>query len=363
VSVGDLRDRVAHLLDVGRGDEAVELLSEHLTAQPNDWYALCQLAWAHHVRNDSAAMSQAADAAVGAAPDQEWGHRLASIAALWRRNRTKAVTHAQEAVRLEPENWHARHSLSRALLDSKQKESAYKQALEAVRLAPLEAQVHLQVSVAAHACRRRDVADAALQKALELDPLYGQALSVKAAREVDKKRLGAAVQSVLGALRVDPQSQTGHDVLASVMTSLLLRLFGVTALGGMIVAGILLAGRGGYIPPYWPRALAGIVFIGIVQGVAWLTLRHLPPAARRLAVRGIWRGRRLVASAIFGFAAVCLIVIAFAPFDVAFAAAAAGGIVLIGLFRLGQLAGVVVLAVAAFRAGRRLVRRRSKHDG
>jgi tetratricopeptide (TPR) repeat protein len=357
----DLQDRVTHLLDIGRGDEALALLTKHLGAHPDDWYALCQLAWAHHVRDDSAAMSDAADAAVGAAPDQEWAHRLASVAALWRGDRAKALRHAKEAVRLAPENWHARHSLSRALLEMRQKQAAHEEAHSAVRLAPLEAQAHLQLSVAADACRYREEADAALQRALELNPHYGQALNVKAARELRKRKLGRAAASMIDALRLDPQSEVGHENLAALMAALLFRLYGVTVLCCIAVAIMLFAGRSGAIPPYWPRAAAGLVFIGLIVGVGWLTVRHVPATARRrlASLPRLWRGRRLVAPVVFGTAALCLIVIAFLPSDIAFAVALVGGGALIVLFRIFQGAFIIWVVFAAGRAGFRFARRLS----
>lgn len=364
MNAGYVRDRVTHLLDIGRGDAAVELLSEHLAAEPNDWYALCQLAWAHHVRSDRDAMSEAANAAVGAAPDQEWAHRLASTAALWRGDRVTAVTHAREAVRLTPENWHARYSLSRALLDAKETESAHEHALAAVRLAPLEAQAHLQLSVVADACRYREEADAALQRALELDPQYGQALNVKAARDLKRRKLGRAARSVIDALRLDPQSDLGQENLAALIAALMYRLYGVTVLCCIAVAVLLIAGRSGAIPAYWPRASAGLVFIGLIAGVAWLTLRHVPARTRRHLAAKIrtWRGFRLIAPLVFGLGALCLIVIAFMPSPLAFGVVVAGGVVLVILVRILQGAFLIWVVVACFRAGYRLVRRLSRRD-
>jgi Flp pilus assembly protein TadD len=358
VSAGNLPDRAGHLIDLGRPDHAVELLSQHLAAQPDDWRALCELARAHLARDDGDAASRAADAAISAAPDQEWCHRLASSAELERNAYKAAVLHAQEAVRLRPEFWQTHYILSRALLLAKKNKLAYEQACRAVQLAPLEASAHLQLCVAADARGRRRESDAALRRALELDPLSPDTLNVKAIREFERNKLVPAAHSALGALRLNPQSEVGKDTLAALMTTLLLRLSAVTVLGGVVVAGVLLAGRAGAIPPYWPRATAGVVFIGIVLWVAWLTLRHVPPAARRLTASRILRGRRLVAPVILTAAAACLIAIAFTPFDVAFTAAAAGGIVLVVLFRIAQVAFLGYLVFIVIRAVWRFVGRR-----
>ncbi|HSV37910.1 MAG TPA: hypothetical protein VLI04_04045 [Nocardioidaceae bacterium] len=357
MTTGDAPDRAAHLVDLGRADQAVELLSQHLAAQPDDWFALCQLARAHLARDDAASAGFASQAAIRAAPDREWGHRLAAIAAMRREDHARAIAHAQEAVRLEPDTWQTRHTLSRAFLAAQRIWPAHEEARWAVHLAPLEAQAHLQLSIAAEARRYHEEADAALRQALQLDPLYPEALHYKASREMGRGRLGRAARTAMGAMRLDPDSEFGHENLSDLMNRLLIRLYIVTSLSGVVVGGLLVAGRQGALPAYWPRAVAGVLFAGVVVGVGWLTLRHVPPATRRhlAALPRTWRGVRLVAPAFFGVAAACLLAMAFLPSDVAMG----GGVLLVVLIRIGQIMFIVWLVVSVVRGVSRWLSRKN----
>jgi hypothetical protein len=154
-------------------------------------------------------------------------------------------------------------------------------------------------------------------------------------------------------LRLDPHSEVGHENLAAIMAALLLRLAAVTLVGGIVVAGLVV-----FSAPYWTRVLLGLVFIGTAFLVAWLTLRHVPAASRRLIAPRLLRRHRVVAPILLGLTAAALIAVAFMPSNIALHAAGVVAGVLFLIIRIGLLALpffiVRWLWRLLFRLGRRL---------
>src|SRR5205085_871130 len=76
-------------------------------------------------------------------PEEEWAHRLASLALGRLGRHADAIAAARQATRLDPENWRAQVRLALALLGSG---TAHRQAWQvagrAVELAPHEPEVH-----------------------------------------------------------------------------------------------------------------------------------------------------------------------------------------------------------------------------
>jgi tetratricopeptide (TPR) repeat protein len=101
--------RVEALIDLGRLDEARRLLVTVLAGDPMAAAALRLLAFCDYQRGDGPAAPEAADRAIAAEPENEWGHRLRAWALLLLGEPDAAMSAALETVRLEPEGWAGHH--------------------------------------------------------------------------------------------------------------------------------------------------------------------------------------------------------------------------------------------------------------
>jgi tetratricopeptide (TPR) repeat protein len=163
------------LIEVGRHAQARERLRRAVGADPASDEAWCLLALCHSALGQTEDMLAAADQAVLAAPDEEWGYRLRSYALTELNRPEDALTAAREAVRLAPENWktHAQLALALEALGLAECLGAAKRAAE---LGPDEPEAHFVLGhVSMGVLFVGDLAERSFQRALELDPGHARA--------------------------------------------------------------------------------------------------------------------------------------------------------------------------------------------
>src|SRR5690242_13012374 len=102
------------LLAVGRNAEAVAILQQAISAQPQDLRPRCHLSLALMRLEQYRHALKAAEDAAQLNPEAEWPHRLRSHILLRMRKRRPAVKAAREAVRLAPELPEALYTLASA---------------------------------------------------------------------------------------------------------------------------------------------------------------------------------------------------------------------------------------------------------
>lgn len=120
-----LAARARVLLDMGRPRDALPLLARAAAAEPGSARLHCLLALAYHNAGEAEKCVQAAETAIRAAPDGEWGHRLRANGLTRLPGRSgEALEAAQEAVRCAPREPRALYTLALALLKAGQVENA-----------------------------------------------------------------------------------------------------------------------------------------------------------------------------------------------------------------------------------------------
>lgn len=336
--------RAYSYVDLGRWRDAASELGRVLAGAPQSAEALCLLAQCQLQLGDDHAARRAIESALAVAPDDEWAHRLHSLALQRLGMHREAVAAAWEAVRLAPQiaDTHSRYAAALLQLGGPP-DVARAAADRAVELAPHSPGAHVVQGVAA-GCQGRVAEERdAYRRALALDPTHATALSNLAAIDANRGRLGGAARFLTAALRNDPHHASALALLDVVGVRLLRRLTVVTVLGGLVAALLALAERDGETSVGWMRAPVGIATLAVCALVARATLRHLPAGAH-LHLRGLPRRLgwidRLVGVALC-LATVSMAGAAFLPGDAA--ATAAVGVLLV--LRLGWVAA----AVGAFR--------------
>ncbi|HEX3977418.1 MAG TPA: tetratricopeptide repeat protein [Solirubrobacteraceae bacterium] len=164
-------EQAATLYDRRRTTEAIAVLRALLADDPHDLEALGLLGEAQLADHDPDGALATATTAIELDPERDLPHRQASIAASRRGLHRDAIAHAEEAVRLAPDDHRGFVALARALLRAKRDlERARHVAVRAIVIAPDEAESHLTFGMVSRAEGEAVAAEAAFRRVLRLDP-------------------------------------------------------------------------------------------------------------------------------------------------------------------------------------------------
>ncbi len=280
--------RASALLDVGRPDEAASVLVAALAGDPSNGEGWCLLASAHLERGQRAEALDCARRAIALHPDEEWPHRIASIASLRRMRSRESAREARECVRLAPGLAVAHAQLAEALSHGGVLcwREAARAAERAIGLAPDDALIHVMAGNVALRQRRRRLAERRFARALEIDPSHStalnnlsvvrlrrgltltaasgfvQAAALNPASDLPRRNLDAAVHYLLGYAAIllgGVAVVTAFDPIA-----------GLAALVLVACAGMLYARRARRIigPAAWNYAMSGPLQSGLGLFVA-----------------------------------------------------------------------------------------------
>jgi tetratricopeptide (TPR) repeat protein len=309
----DLVARARTLVELHRPDEAVRILGLALSQEPEHLAAWSWLAVAHDARGRPEEMLSAANRVVALAPDDETGHRLASIALAGLGQGREAVRAAAEAVRLDPTDY--RTHLQYALVASavpKLAPQALAAAHRARELNPHSANVAFALALASAAGGARDAEVAEhYRAALRLDPEHVNA-RINLTNLDRGTHLGRMAAGYAAVLRLDPGESIARGNLEVMGFRLLMRLAALAAFG--VLADALVAT--GEHEAAWspPRVVVGVLVLLLGAGYAAAVLRRVPTGAVvHLRSRLRHRGRVLYGSLVAGVVVAALLASSFTP--------------------------------------------------
>lgn len=298
MSVVETLQRAETLIELGRSEQAVELLGKALASEPNDAKLWCQLARAQLGLGRNQEVLEAAGQAIALAPDDEYGHRLASYALSEFGKHRQAAQAARECVRLAPDRWatHARLAETLAFTVRGRWGHARRAAERAVALAPDEPNAHLALAMVAFQSGRRRQARKILQQVLRLQPDNHFALHHLARLAWDSGKFGSAVTGFGDALSVKINQETIGQLARLRARLLFFRAFPLIVCGvsTMAILGAVAwqsahpgAARD-LVSPVVAMSIGGVVSALVVKAVVWgrlhrdirRQLRGLPRTAR-----------------------------------------------------------------------------------
>jgi Flp pilus assembly protein TadD len=199
-----LRSRAAKLTEVGRAAEAIPLLRQALTLSHQDATIHCELARAHLELKQFNEALRHSEAAIGAAPQAEWGHRLRAIILRQLGRDRDALASAQEAVRLAPEEPMAIETLVYAQLACNQTGLARESALFWLELAPDDADCRDALGRIALADRQPKAAEDHFRDAISLNPASARIMSNLGVALENQQRKNEALGCYDRAAKMDP---------------------------------------------------------------------------------------------------------------------------------------------------------------
>ncbi|HEY2673019.1 MAG TPA: tetratricopeptide repeat protein [Rugosimonospora sp.] len=275
--------RVDALLQLGRWEAAQQVLVPLAAGDPNSARIACLLARCHHLAQNWPAMLAEAERACALAPNDEWSHRLRSVALRGLARPAEAVAAARESVRLKPQLWQPYVALAEALLarqDTPSRSAARDAARQAFALAPNNDEVRVLAGRVDTALGDLRAARAHYEQVLAVSPEHVVARNNLAVLDLQRSRATAAagrIQAVVAASPDNPLFVRNAQVAATMWLS---RLH--TATSGLYLACWLTAAT---LPHSAVRdALAAAVAAGTVI-LTVLAYRRLPRGIARMVLR------------------------------------------------------------------------------
>lgn len=285
--------RVEHLLDLGRYQQALELVDVLLAEHPDGdvpgggsgLHGLAARGLLGLERPHPALV--AARREVASHPDDPWGHVLCSLALQETGDRDGAVHAALAAVARGPHWWatHVRYALAASLYPTLLRDAGAA-ARRAVALAPHEAETHFAVGLVEAALGRTAIARRAYTEVLRLEPDHAAALNNVTL--LDRRfRLVPAARLLNESLRSEPGNRLVADNVVRLGLRFTQRLLWAGLVGLMTT--VLVVG-GDPVDPgagelHWVGVLTGSLTL-LGMAVATIVVGRALPRGVRLLLRG-----------------------------------------------------------------------------
>ncbi len=268
--------RRARLLadDLGRPQEALEVLADAIAGDPENAQLWTLRAWAHlRLRNWDEAI-EAATVAARNDPGNEWAFRIMSAG--WRRRRhyPRAVAAAREAVRLAPHNPSTHAVLGEALSKTVTSWRAAGRAMaRALELAPNDPGILSAAGSAALSRRRPRLAETYYRRALALRPDDAAIRNDLALAQGRSLRFRSAVLGYTDALAINPNQQLSYTNIAAAASAIALIVYPLVFACAMIAANT---------NPHIPFMLPFVAAAGWeIRGDGWRLVKVIVPAVNR----------------------------------------------------------------------------------
>jgi tetratricopeptide (TPR) repeat protein len=203
------------LMDVDRPRDAIPLLHKALAGDPQNSHYLCSLSSAHHNLKEYTEALTWAERALGIAPDEEWGHRLRSRCLCRLGHPQEALVAAQEAVRLSPDTYSTLLELGNALTACQQFLHAEQVTMRLLAIAPDTSLAFILLAAININLQRWPRAEWAARKALALDPVDTEALRLLIRALEAQKKGEEAFHYTIARVQLAPTDERARITLGS----------------------------------------------------------------------------------------------------------------------------------------------------
>ncbi len=262
--------RASALIEMHRAEEALPILRSALASDPEDGMAMCELARAYLSLRRYAESREAAIAASGLLPDNEWPCRVRAYAAMNMSLRREAMDAARMAVQLAPWEPRAFHGLAEVMLHFYHRKGALEASEKLVELAPDWADAHDTRGRVMLMAGKPALAEECFKRALALDPNAGHTHNNLGVALQQRNKHRESIDAFERAAKIDPRQQHAHRNLASAVDKL--GQFGAMGLAVAVLAilrAALVASHPEGTPGWMPYATVIALALVVIGPLAW----------------------------------------------------------------------------------------------
>lgn len=267
--------RVEHLRELGRLDDAEREARAALAAEPQDAALLAALAAVLLRADRNAEGLAAADAATAAAPHEERSHRLRALLLSRLGRHAEALAAGYASVSIAPEEPLAATAYARVLQGAGRGADAVAVAHRVVALAPNSADSHFLLADVTSDLGDRRTARLAYAETLRLDPQHAAARHDLAVLDARAHRPARALRGLVDAGTMDPSMPQVLQTVTAVLWQLSWRLR-----VWLIVATLVAIVTGAGPQPSGTARVVAAAILAASAGLGWWTVRDLPARTR-----------------------------------------------------------------------------------
>jgi tetratricopeptide (TPR) repeat protein len=270
--------RVEHLRELGRLDDAEREARQALAAEPEDPELLNALAAVLLRAERHAEGLAAAEAATALAPQDERAHRLRAqlLARLGRH--AEALQAAYICVSLAPEEPYAAQAYAYVLQRAGRLQDALQVARRAVELDPAPPGPHYTLAGIAADLGYRHIARQAYTETLRLDPEHAAARHDLAVLDSHAHRPARSLRGLIDAGMLDPAMPQVLTTVTAVLWQMSWRLRMYVALATLVC--IAASSEADPDASIWSTRIAALVVLLVGAAIGWWSVRDLPRQTR-----------------------------------------------------------------------------------
>ncbi len=279
-------ERADYLIEINRWREAIVEIIKYLSASPDDYHALCQMAVCHYQLDELKSALEFTRKAVAAQPEIEWAYRLQSLIFAASGNNSKALELAEISVEKAPYFIHSLQTLAYAQINKFLLEEASGTVKTMLEILPESNETHDACGYMALKNEDWAAAEKHLKLSLQIEPLSYNTLSNLGyvylrlsttswsfSRRVRLRR--QAVECFTQSVRINPTfkfaqkslkfaAETGVVFRLPVRKILVNLLLAVSFIGISLYAMFAYFQRFGVTPVSWVIFVGGFMFIILV---------------------------------------------------------------------------------------------------
>lgn len=214
---GKAVDRAEALLELGRYEQAIPLLSRALAETPDDDWLHCRLADAYYALGQQDKSREYAQRALHLNPDSDYAHYRLAWNHLHQNHYDGALKHAKAAIRIEPDDAANLYTLAWCEYHLGHNKQALAAAERALELNPDTANLHALIGDLALNMGKPKQAERHYREALRHDPEsahihcnLGEALAVQ-------HKIHEAANHLLSAVKIEPHNEDYRERLFNIV--------------------------------------------------------------------------------------------------------------------------------------------------
>lgn len=210
-------DRAEALMELGRYEQAIPLLTRSLAESPDDSYLHCRLADAHFYLKDFSNAESFAQRALHLNPNSDYAHFRLAWVYMVLHHYSAALEHARAAISVDPDDEMNLYTLAWAEYHSGHYKQALAAAEGAIKLGPDNADLHELMADLQFNMDRKKEAEKHYREALKHNPESASIHCCLGECLAAQNKIYEASEHILNAVKIEPDNDHYRDTLFNII--------------------------------------------------------------------------------------------------------------------------------------------------